>query len=68
MPSAFSVILAIVAGIIGVAATAIYVFGIPPAMKRQLEEKALETMGENKASYIMKGSPCVVLLAPLRVE
>jgi len=23
-------------------------------MKRQMEEKALETMGENKASYMMK--------------
>jgi len=29
-------------------------FGIPPQMKRQMEEKALETMGENKASYMMK--------------
>ncbi|KAK5120415.1 hypothetical protein LTR85_006354 [Meristemomyces frigidus] len=32
----------------------IYVFGIPPQLKRQMEEKALETMGENKASYMMK--------------
>ncbi|KAK0836672.1 hypothetical protein LTR03_013462 [Friedmanniomyces endolithicus] len=32
----------------------IAVFGIPPQMKRQMEEKALETMGENKASYMMK--------------
>ncbi|KAK0292105.1 hypothetical protein LTR91_000099 [Friedmanniomyces endolithicus] len=29
-------------------------FGIPPQLKRQMEEKALETMGENKASYMMK--------------
>jgi hypothetical protein len=29
-------------------------FGIPPQLKRQLEEKALETMGENKASYLTK--------------
>lgn len=28
--------------------------GIPPALKRKLEDKALETMGENKASYMMK--------------
>ncbi|KAK0364646.1 hypothetical protein LTR91_008197 [Friedmanniomyces endolithicus] len=32
----------------------IAVFGIPPQLKRQMEEKALETMGENKASYMMK--------------
>ncbi|KAK3117380.1 hypothetical protein LTR53_001294 [Teratosphaeriaceae sp. CCFEE 6253] len=32
----------------------IAVFGIPPQLKRQMEEKALETMGENKASYLMK--------------
>jgi hypothetical protein len=35
-------------------AGAIYVFGIPPQLKRQMEEKALETMGENKMSYMMK--------------
>jgi hypothetical protein len=29
-------------------------FGIPPQLKRQLEDKALETMGENKASYLTK--------------
>lgn len=29
-------------------------FGIPPELKRKMEEKALETMGENKASYLMK--------------
>lgn len=34
--------------------SSIYSFGIPPQLKRQLEEKALETMGENKASYMMK--------------
>ena len=29
-------------------------FGIPPWLKRELEEKALDTMGENKASYLTK--------------
>jgi hypothetical protein len=29
-------------------------FGIPPQLKRDLENKALETMGENKASYLTK--------------
>ena len=28
--------------------------GVPADMKRKMEEKALETMGENKASYMMK--------------
>ena len=29
-------------------------FGIPPWLKRELEEKALDTLGENKASYLTK--------------
>lgn len=29
-------------------------FGIPPWLKRELEEKALDTLGENKASYLAK--------------
>jgi len=29
-------------------------FGIPPWLKRELEDKALNTMGENKASYMTK--------------
>ena len=29
-------------------------FGIPPWLKREIEDKALETMGENKASYLTK--------------
>ncbi|TKA23023.1 hypothetical protein B0A50_07241 [Salinomyces thailandicus] len=32
----------------------VYLFGIPPGMKREMEEQALKTMGENKASYMMK--------------
>lgn len=29
-------------------------FGIPPWLKRDIEDKALQTMGENKASYLTK--------------
>jgi len=43
------------AGILAIAAIGIYFFGIPPEMKRAMEKKALETMGENKASYMLKG-------------
>lgn len=32
----------------------IYIFGLPPEVKRQVEDQALETMGENKASYMTK--------------
>ncbi|KAL1303635.1 hypothetical protein AAFC00_006994 [Neodothiora populina] len=45
---------AILAGVVAVLVGALYIFGIPPAWKRAMEEKALETMGENKASYLMK--------------
>jgi hypothetical protein len=41
---------------LAIAATAIYFFGIPPAWKREMEKKALETMGENKTSYMLKGT------------
>ncbi|KAK7064676.1 hypothetical protein R3P38DRAFT_3165697 [Favolaschia claudopus] len=47
-------ILALLAGAAALLAAYVYFFGIPPAMKRELEEKALKTMGENKASYIVK--------------
>lgn len=51
----------IFAGVIGVIALAVYLFGIPPEMKRKLERQALQTMGENKMSYVVKGtSPCKV--------
>lgn len=36
-------------------------FGVPPQWKRAMEEKALETMGENKASYLVKGKLCIAL-------
>lgn len=54
MPSA-AAIFTVFAGIVALIAGAIYVFGIPPEIKHKMEEKALETMGENKASYLMKG-------------
>ena len=53
----------IFAGIVGVVALAVYLFGIPPEMKRKLERQALKTMGENKMSYAVKGpSPRPALL------
>ena len=51
MPSATIWVVGLLAVLIG----AIYLFGIPPGMKRAMEEKALDTMGENKASYTLKG-------------
>ena len=54
MPSAATVF-TVIAGIVALIAGYLYVFGIPPQYKRAMEDKALETMGENKASYLMKG-------------
>lgn len=31
-------------------------FGIPPSIKRWIEEQGLEAMGENKASYLAKSA------------
>ncbi|KAF2013471.1 hypothetical protein BU24DRAFT_424487 [Aaosphaeria arxii CBS 175.79] len=42
------------AGIFFVAGLAVYLFGIPPELKRKLERSALKAMGENKMSYIAK--------------
>jgi len=53
MPSP-SAILTGFAGVIGLLALAIYLFGIPPEVKRKMEKQALKTMGENKASYMLK--------------
>lgn len=44
------------AGIVTVIALAIFLFGIPPELKRKLERSALKTMGENKLSYVAKGT------------
>jgi hypothetical protein len=43
------------AGVIAIFSLAVYLFGIPPELKRKLERKALQTMGENKMSYALKG-------------
>lgn len=56
MPTATTVF-SVFAGIVAVLSVYVYFFGIPPAVKRELEEKALKTMGENKASYLVKGMP-----------
>lgn len=50
MPTA-ATIFTTFASITALISVAIYVFGIPPKLKRAMEKKALETMGENKASY-----------------
>ena len=55
MPSTIATVFTVLASILALVAIGIYFFGIPPEIKRKMEEKALETMGENKASYIVKG-------------
>jgi hypothetical protein len=50
-------VLTVLAGIVGIVALGIYFFGIPPEIKREMERKALKTMGENKMSYMVKGMP-----------
>lgn len=45
-----------VAVLAAIAGVGIYFFGIPPEVKRKLERGALKTMGENKASYALKGT------------
>ncbi|KAJ7481751.1 hypothetical protein FB451DRAFT_136571 [Mycena latifolia] len=44
----------VVAGVLALLFAYVYFFGLPPALKREMEERALKTMGENKASYMMK--------------
>jgi hypothetical protein len=58
MPS-FSNLFYALSGIVIIGALVIYVFGIPPEMKRKLERQALKTMGENKTSYVIKGSSSI---------
>ncbi|KAK7540607.1 uncharacterized protein J3D65DRAFT_615854 [Phyllosticta citribraziliensis] len=53
MPTTTTVV-SIIAGIVAALSAYIYFFGIPPAIRRELEQKALKTMGENKASYLVK--------------
>ncbi|KAL1651299.1 hypothetical protein SLS58_000638 [Diplodia intermedia] len=54
MPTA-ATFFSVFAGVLAALTVYVYFFGIPPALKRELEEKALSTMGENKASYLVKG-------------
>lgn len=69
MPSASTIILTVLVGAIVVVGLYVYIFGIPPEMKREMEKKALETMGENKASYVLKGKLTLTLSpADLRKE
>jgi len=57
MPSTTTILTGL-AGVLAIFALGIYLFGIPPEMKRKMEEGALKTMGENKASYMLKGAIC----------
>ncbi|KJY01050.1 hypothetical protein TI39_contig305g00019 [Zymoseptoria brevis] len=54
MPSTTTIAFASIFAFASIIAGYVYVFGIPPEMKRKLEKQALQTMGENKASYMMK--------------
>jgi len=47
-------VVTVIAGAIALVALIVYMFGIPPELKRKIEKAALKTMGENKASYVMK--------------
>ncbi|KAF2025214.1 hypothetical protein EK21DRAFT_117004 [Setomelanomma holmii] len=47
-------IFTVFAGILALAGAYFYFFGIDPETKRELERKALKTMGENKMSYMAK--------------
>jgi|SRR6266480_3951580 len=66
MPSTITNIFTVLVGILALVAIGIYFFGIPPEMKRKMEDKALKTMGENKASYMVKGktSTCCNYMKP----
>jgi hypothetical protein len=48
-------IFTVFAGVLAIAGAYLYFFGIDPETKRALEKKALQTMGENKMSYLAKG-------------
>ena len=48
-------IFTVFAGVLALAGAYLYFFGIDPETKRALEKKALQTMGENKMSYLAKG-------------
>jgi hypothetical protein len=48
-------IFTVFAGILALVGAYFYFFGIDPETKRELERKALKTMGENKMSYMAKG-------------
>ncbi|KAF2459808.1 hypothetical protein BDY21DRAFT_178398 [Lineolata rhizophorae] len=54
MASTTAIVFSVLAGVIALLAAYVYLFGIPPELKREMQEQALKTMGENKASYIMK--------------
>ncbi|KAJ7837195.1 hypothetical protein B0H14DRAFT_3460251 [Mycena olivaceomarginata] len=50
-------VVALISIAVALLAAYVYFFGIPPALKREMEERALKTMGENKASYVINKIP-----------
>ncbi|KAM3419610.1 hypothetical protein BST61_g2948 [Cercospora zeina] len=54
MPSTLTYITTTLVLLTAIFAAYIYLVGLPPALKRDLERKALRTMGENKASYLFR--------------
>ncbi|KAF7189346.1 hypothetical protein HII31_09324 [Pseudocercospora fuligena] len=50
----YTIFLSTIVALVAIFAAYIYIFGLPPELKRELEKKALRTMGENKASYMMQ--------------
>jgi hypothetical protein len=57
-------IFTVFAGILALVGAYFYFFGIDPETKRELERKALKTMGENKMSYMAKGRSPTCILHP----
>jgi regulator of sigma D len=49
-------IFTVFAGVLALIGAYFYFVGIDPETKRELERKALRTMGENKMSYMAKGT------------
>lgn len=60
-------ILTIVAGLLALTAAYFYFFGISPELKRKLQKRALQTMGENQLSYVAKGSASCLLLSCAKI-
>ncbi|CZT17645.1 uncharacterized protein RCC_03482 [Ramularia collo-cygni] len=56
MPSTTLITTSLLLALTGLIVGYIYIFGVPPEMKKKMERAALKTVGENKASYALKSS------------